>query len=244
MLLPELRAGGARYAQKMAASGLVRATQGNLSARDTSSGLIAITPSGADYDTLAAADIVVVDEQGTVVEGRWKPSLETPVHAYLLRERPDIHCVMHTHSPYATAFGVIYRPIPMLLNESAACLGGPVPVAPYHVSGSIAFAKLVAEHLGQGTAVIWGNHGALAVGATLPLTYAIAHALEDTAQVYAIARQLGEPVHELPAIEIARLHTEWKAHYGRAARDVLPPHRPGRVRRPRSTIAARDGDGD
>ncbi len=219
MLLPKLRAEVARYARKMAASGLVQATQGNLSARDPKTGQVCITPSGADYDTLTAEDIVVVDAEGAVVEGRWKPSLETPVHCYLLRHRPDIHCVMHTHSPYATAFGVVYQPIPMVLNESAACLGGPVSIAPYHESGSVEFAALVAEHLGQGTAVIWGNHGALAVGPTLPLTYSIAHALEDTAKVYAIARSLGQPIRELPAAEVKRLHTWWKAHYGQHAAD-------------------------
>ncbi|HEX6798009.1 MAG TPA: class II aldolase/adducin family protein [Ktedonobacterales bacterium] len=219
MLLPELRAEVARYARKMAASGLVQATQGNLSARDPASGRIFITPSGADYDMLTADDIVVVDAEGTVVEGRWKPSLETPVHCYLLRQRADINCVMHTHSPYATAYGVVYQPIPMVLNESAACLGGPVPIAPYHESGSVEFAELVAEHLGQGTAVIWGNHGALAVGPTLPLTYSIAHALEDTARVYAIARSLGAPIRELPADEVARLHAWWKVHYGQHAVD-------------------------
>lgn len=243
MLLPELRAEVARYAKKMAASGLVRATQGNLSARDANTGLIAITPSGADYDLLAAEDIVVVDAQGTVVAGRWKPSLETPVHAYLLRVRSDIHCVMHTHSPYATGFGVVYQPIPMLLNESAACLGGPVRVAPYHESGSVEFAKIVAEHLGHGMAVIWGNHGALVVGPTLPLTYSIAHALEDTAQVYAIARQLGEPIRELPETEIARLHADWKAHYGQAALDAMPAQRTRPERRARSKVNADGGGG-
>jgi L-ribulose-5-phosphate 4-epimerase len=214
VLLPDLRAEVARYAKKMATSGLVQATQGNLSARDPSSGHVCITPSGADYEVLTAEDIVVVDGEGTAIEGRWMPSLETPVHCYLLRQRPDIHCVMHTHSPYATAFGVVYQPIPMVLNESAICLGGPVPIAPYHESGSIEFAELVAEHLGQGTAVIWGNHGALAVGPSLALTYSIAHALEDTARVYAIARALGQPIRELPADEVTRLHAWWKAHYG------------------------------
>jgi L-ribulose-5-phosphate 4-epimerase len=217
MHLQELRAEVARYARKMSASGLVRATQGNLSARDPENGRICITPSGADYDTMTGEDIVVVDEEGCVVEGQWKPSVETPLHTLILRRRRDIHCVMHTHSIYATAFGVVYQPVPMILEESAMCLGGEVPVAPYQMSGTPEFAELVAETLGTGSAVIWGNHGAMVVGTTLALTFATAHALEDTARVYALAKQLGEP-RTLPAGEVAKLRAFWLAHYGQQAR--------------------------
>src|SRR2546428_14004384 len=122
MLLPELRAELALYAKKMYDSHLVRATQGNLSARDLESGYICLTPSGADYQLLTAEDIVVVDENSSVVEGKRRPTVETPVHTLILRRRRDIHCVMHTHSPYATAFGVIYQPIPMILSDSALYL--------------------------------------------------------------------------------------------------------------------------
>lgn len=216
MLLHDLRAEVARYARKMHDSGLVRATQGNLSARDIASGRICLTPSGADYARLGAADIVVVDEEGQVVEGKWRPTLETPLHTMILRRRRDIHCVMHTHSPYATAFGVVYQPVPMILAESALCLGGTVPVAPYQMSGTAAFAELIADYLGEGNAVIWGNHGAMVVGADLALTYSTGHALEDSAQVYALARQLGTPV-PLPTDEIAKLHAFWKAQYGQRA---------------------------
>jgi ribulose-5-phosphate 4-epimerase/fuculose-1-phosphate aldolase len=216
MLLPELRAEVARYARKMHTSHLVAATQGNLSARDPESGLICLTPSGADYDLLAAEDIVVADEEGAIVEGKWRPTVETPLHTLLLRRRRDIHCVMHTHSTYATAFGVVYEPIPMILAESALCLGGPVPVAPYQMSGTPAFAEQIAATLGEGSAVIWGNHGALAVGVDLARTYATAHALEDNARVYAVARQLGMPA-LLPAEEVTRLHAFWKTGYGQRA---------------------------
>lgn len=216
MLLAELRADVARYARKMYSSQLVQATQGNLSARDVESGLICITPSGADYELLTAEDIAVVDENGNVVESKWKPSVETPLHTLVLRRRRDIHCVMHTHSPYATAFGVVYQPFPMVLAESALCLGGEVPIAPYRMSGTPEFAELVAETLGNCPAVIWGNHGAMVVGVNLSLTFSIAHALEDSAKVYAIAKQLGTPV-MLPPDEITKLHDFWLKNYGQKA---------------------------
>ncbi len=216
MLLKDLRGELARYAKKMYDSGLVRATQGNLSARDPESGLICITPSGADYQTLTTEDIAVVDEQGKVVEARWQPSVEAPLHLHILRQRPDVQCVMHTHSLYASAFGVVHKPIPMILGESASCLGGEVPVAPYRTSGTIEFAEQVAETLGDGSAVIWGNHGAMVVGASLAQAFSIAHALEDTAHIYFIAKQLGDPI-PLPKEEITKLHTEWRENYRQKA---------------------------
>ncbi|HKW23059.1 MAG TPA: class II aldolase/adducin family protein [Ktedonobacterales bacterium] len=214
MRLGELRAEVARYAKKMVASGLVRAAQGNLSARDPETGLICITPSGMDYDLVTAEDIVVIDEQGEVVEGAHRPSVETPLHTLLLRRRSDIQCVMHTHSLYATAFGVVYEPLPMALAESALCLGGTVPIAPYQMSGTPEFAELIAEIMGTANAIIWGNHGAMVVGPSLGATFSAAHALEDGAKVYALARQLGTPV-LLPPDEVAKLHTFWREHYAK-----------------------------
>ena len=216
MMLGELRAEVARYAKKMVASGLVRAAQGNLSARDPQTGLICITPSGMDYDLVAAEDILVIDDQGAVVEGApdHRPSVETPLHTLILRRRSDIHCVMHTHSLYATAFGVVYEPLPIVLAESALCLGGVVPIAPYQMSGTPEFAALIAETLGEGNAVIWGNHGAMVVGPSLSATFSAAHALEDGAHVYALARQLGTPV-LLPPDEVEKLHTFWREHYAK-----------------------------
>jgi ribulose-5-phosphate 4-epimerase/fuculose-1-phosphate aldolase len=123
---------------------------------------------------------------------------------------------MHTHSPYATAFGVVYQPLPVVLAESALCLGSEVPITPYQMSGTAEFAKLVADTLGEGSAILWGNHGAMVVGVNLALTFSTAHALEDTAKVYAIARQLGTPV-PLPQEEITKLHTFWITHYGQRA---------------------------
>jgi L-ribulose-5-phosphate 4-epimerase len=217
-MLEELRNDVARYARKMYESQLGRATQGNLSARDAESGLICITPSGGDYQNLTAEDIVVVDRHGSVIEGRWEPSSETPLHTLLLQRRSDINCVMHTHSIYASAFGVVYQPIPMILQESAACLGGDVVVTPYQMSGTQEFAEMIAGHIGERAALIWGNHGAMVVGTTLAQTFSIAHALEDSARIATIARQLGEPV-TLPPAEVERLHGIWLQSYHQKALD-------------------------
>ncbi len=221
--LMSLREEVARYARKMHDSGLVRATQGNLSARDPDSGLICVTPSGANYESLGAEDVVLVTVGGEVVEGRWKPSLEAPAHLEVYRHRTDVGCVMHTHSTYATVFSTLYRPFPMILAESAYCLGGEVPIAPYQESGTAEFGEMVAGYLGDGSAVIWGNHGAMVVGRTVALAYSIAHALEDSAHVYWLASQIGQP-RTIPEDEVRRLHASWLASYGQ--RPLNPPDRP------------------
>ncbi|MBF6590850.1 MAG: class II aldolase/adducin family protein [Ktedonobacterales bacterium] len=213
MLLESLRTDLVRYARKLAMSGLVRGTQGNLSARDTASGCLCVTPSATEYETLTPEDIVVLDAGGAIIEGRWKPTVETPTHLRVYRERPDVGAVIHAHAPYVTAFGVAYQPIPLVLEEAALCLGGPVPIAPYAMSGTEAFAQLVVSALGQGAAVVWGNHGLLVAGPSLKQAYAMAHACEDNAQAYLLAKQLGEP-RVLPDDEVARLHRYWLEAYG------------------------------
>lgn len=226
MRLVTLRSELVYYMRKLAASGLVRHTQGNISARDRETGLICITPSGMEYDVIGIEDIVVIDDHGAVVEGRWKPTVETPTHARIYRERSDVHAVIHAHAPYATTFGIVYQPIPLVLMEAACCLGGAVPVAPYMMSGTEPFAELVVRILGKGYAVVWGNHGILVAGPTLKQTLSMAHAVEDNAQAYLLAKQLGEPV-LLPADEVARLHQFWLNEYGQQA---LPAKTPTRTR--------------
>jgi L-ribulose-5-phosphate 4-epimerase len=193
MFLEELRSELAYYARSMYESRLVRATQGNISIRDQQSQCICVTPSSVDYQNLSAEDMVVVNTHGDIVDGKRKPTSEIALHTYILQKRSDIHCVMHTHSPYATAFGVVGLPIPVVLADSAIYLGGEIPIAPYQRSGTQAFAEHVATILGDGMAVLWGNHGAMVVGSTLALTFSAAHALEDNAQAYIIAKQLGQP---------------------------------------------------
>jgi L-ribulose-5-phosphate 4-epimerase len=204
------------YTHKLAASGLVRHTQGNLSARDPATGYVCVTPSGMEYDAMTPADMVVVDEGGALVEGRWKPTVETPTHLCVYHARPDARAIIHAHAPHATAFGVAYQPIPMVLMEAACCLGGPVPVAPYMMSGSAEFGQLILDAMGQGNAVVWGNHGILVAGPSLKQALSMAHAVEDNAQAYLLAAQLGEP-RLLPDDEVARLHRFWLDDYGQRA---------------------------
>ena len=92
--------------------GLVVFTWGNVSAIDRSAGHVIIKPSGVSYDCMKAEDMVVVNLDGTIVEGQCKPSSDTPTHLVLYKAFPDIGGIVHTHSTYATAWAQAGREIP------------------------------------------------------------------------------------------------------------------------------------
>jgi len=113
---------------ELARHGLVTLTWGNASGIDRSGGLVAIKPSGVDYQSMAAADMVVVDLEGKIVEGKLRPSSDTRTHLELYRAFPSIGGVVHTHSLYASVFAQACREIPCLGTTHADHFNGPVPV--------------------------------------------------------------------------------------------------------------------
>ena len=98
---------------------LVKWTGGNVSSRDPETGLVVIKPSGVRYDALRPVDHVVVNLDGEVIEGDLKPSSDTASHLYIYQHRSDVNGVVHTHSPYATAFAAVGKPIPCCLTAIA-----------------------------------------------------------------------------------------------------------------------------
>ena len=106
---------------------LVTFTWGNVSAIDRQSGLIVIKPSGVEYDEMTAADMVVVDLNGKVVEGRLRPSSDTPTHIELYKAFPDIGGVVHTHSRWATSFAQAGSQISPMGTTHADYFYGPIP---------------------------------------------------------------------------------------------------------------------
>ena len=112
---------------ELVAKGLVIETFGNVSGIDREMGVIAIKPSGVDYDDLEPASIVLVDLEGKRLAGGLNPSSDTPTHVRLYREFPDIGGVVHTHSRYATAWAQACRPLPCLGTTHADYFRGTVP---------------------------------------------------------------------------------------------------------------------
>jgi L-ribulose-5-phosphate 4-epimerase len=110
------------------AHGLVTLTWGNASAIDRELGLVAIKPSGVSYDAITAADLVIVDLDGNLVEGKRKPSTDTPTHLALYRAFEQIGAVVHTHSTWATVWAQAQREIPLLGTTHADLCAYPIPL--------------------------------------------------------------------------------------------------------------------
>jgi L-ribulose-5-phosphate 4-epimerase len=107
--------------------GLVIHTWGNVSGRDSKSGLIVIKPSGVSYDSMKAGDMVIIDNNGNVVEGKYKPSTDAPTHILLYNTFSNIGGIVHTHSTYATSWAQAGRCIPPFGTTHADHFYGEVP---------------------------------------------------------------------------------------------------------------------
>lgn len=107
--------------------GLVTFTWGNVSGIDRGSGLIAIKPSGVEYEKLSPQDMVLVDLDGNVAEGKLNPSSDTPTHIELYKAFPEIGGVVHTHSSCATSFAQAMKPIPAFGTTHADYFYGDIP---------------------------------------------------------------------------------------------------------------------
>lgn len=213
MLLPELREQVLWYARQMAADKLVSARQGNLSAIDRPSGLVAITPSAAEYATMTPEDVTVIDLNNRTVDGRWKPTSEYQMHTLLYRRRPDVGAVMHCHAPLTSVFAATYETLPLVLLETAGCIGHHIRVAPYAIPGTAELGEVCLQTMGDGTAVIMGSHGLLVVGPNLPLLYSSAISVEDNARAYLHAKSMGAEPRVLDEAEARAMHDEWVAVY-------------------------------
>ena len=176
--------------RQMIERNLVAGTWGNISLRNDAGNRIVITPSGRPYNELTPADVVVVDEEGTVVEGS-RPSSELLLHMAIYAARPDVRAIVHTHSLYATACAVAGEAIPPCLEELVQVVGGGVNVAHYALPGTAQLAQNAVAALGDRTAVLLANHGAVACGPSLKEALLVAELVEKAAQIHAIAGQLG-----------------------------------------------------
>jgi len=106
---------------------LIIFTWGNVSGIDRESGLVIIKPSGLSYDEMKAEDMVVLDLDGNIVEGKWRPSSDTPTHLEIYKDCPDVGGIVHTHSTYATAFAQAGRSIPAYGTTHADYFFGDIP---------------------------------------------------------------------------------------------------------------------
>jgi L-ribulose-5-phosphate 4-epimerase len=200
--------------QQLPLHGLAPWTAGNLSARDPDSGLVVIKPSGVRYEIMEAGSMVVLDLDGAVVEGPLQPSVDAASHLYIYRHRPDVNGVVHTHSPYATAFAAVGRSLPVCLTSMADQFGGPVPLGEYvaPIGGEAIGAEILAS-IGESPAILMRNHGVFTIGQTATHALQSAIMVEENAKTIAIAMTLGDPT-EIPAEHVERQRRFYLSDYG------------------------------
>lgn len=173
---------------------LMAGTSGNMSMYYREKGWMVITPSSYDYEIMEEKDIVVTDLEGQVVEGCHMPSSEWRMHAEIYKHLSHVKAVVHTHSPYATSFAVNHQEIPVVLIEMIPFLKGKLEVSPYAAHGSAQVGLNAVPILERKNACLMANHGVVAVGETMEAAYVNSVYVEDTARIYHMALQSGNPV--------------------------------------------------
>ena len=213
MHLEELKVEVLQAAHSLRKFGLVWMAGGTICARDPESGHVVVTPSGLDYSDLTPEDMIVVDMDGKVVEGDYKPSSDVFSHLNIYKYRPDVGGVVHTHSRYASAFAAVGKPIPCVLTAIADEFGGPIPCGGFALIGDHSIGQIVVESIGSSPAVLLKNHGVFTVGKDARAAVKAAVMAEDAAATVWMAMQIGRP-DSIPSEDIQKLHARYMEVYG------------------------------
>lgn len=174
-------------------AGLVKLTSGNVSGRDPETNLVVIKPTGYSYERMTPDDLVVVDLEGKVIDGRLLPSTDTETHLYVYLHRPDVMGVAHTHSTYASTFAALGEPIPVCLTATAM-LGGEIPLGGYVPIGGAEIGQEIIEKIGDSLAIIMQNHGVFTIGKDPEQATNMAIEVEDVAKITYLALLRGKPI--------------------------------------------------
>lgn len=193
MLLENERLEIIKYGKKLVDTNLTKGTGGNLSIFDREKKLMAITPTGIDFYEIEPEDIVIMNLDGDVVEGKRLPSSEWEMHLLQYKTRDDIDAVIHAHTTYLTVFACLRKPL-IATHYMIAVAGKDVKCADYATYGSHELAVNATEAMKGRKAVILANHGILAGANDLLNAFNIIEELEYCAKIDIFANSIGKPV--------------------------------------------------
>jgi len=214
--------------QEIPKRGLAIYTFGNVSALDAARGVVAIKPSGVPYEKLAVDDLVIVDLSGKLVEGKLRPSSDTPTHLVLYRAFQGVAGIVHTHSTYATGWAQARLSIPIYGTTHADHLAQDVPCTSIMSDDAVErdyeveTGKQILDCFGSRDPlhvpmVLVAGHGAFAWGETPEKAVYNAAVLEELARMAFVTRTLDPTAARLPE-RLVRKHFERKhgknAYYG------------------------------
>lgn len=175
--------------KKLHEKGMSPGFSGNLSVRCGKYFLL--TPSGFPLCEVQKEDLVLIDKDSKIIDGKRKPSSEAKMHLEIYAIRPDFEAIIHCHSPKASAFAVANVPLSQpVLSESIFQLGN-IPIAKYHTPSTIAVAKETASYFDNHNVVLMQNHGVVLGSKSLYEAYYTMETVEYTAEVLLNAKILG-----------------------------------------------------
>ena len=180
-------------ARKMESYNLVKMSGGNVSLR-VDKNIVIVTPSAMSYDTMTIDDIVAVDLDGNVVEGKRRPTSDLKAILYILKNMPNINAVIHTHQPKATAFSLVEDKLPVITTTMVDEIKGEVNVAPFTISSDEGMGIETVKYANNSLCVILKNHGIMAYGKSLEQALSAAVYLEETCDIYLSAFVTGKKI--------------------------------------------------
>jgi len=192
MLMKDEREAIVEYCIKLTEHKLTKGTGGNISIFDREKKLMAISPSGLDYYQTKPEDVVVMDMNDNIIEGRRRPSTEYNLHRIFYLKRDDCNSVVHCHSMFSAVLACLRWPIPAS-HYMIALAGKDVRCAQYATFGTQELAENAFEAMKDRNAVLLANHGLLAVSKDLPNAFNIAEEIEFCAEIYYRSKCVGEP---------------------------------------------------
>jgi L-fuculose-phosphate aldolase len=174
--------------------GLCTGTGGNISVRLPKNDGFLITPSGIPYPEITSDDIVAMDFEGNIIEGKRTPSIERSMHRAIFNARSDVNAIVHTHQNFASAIAATRQDFPPILDAFVAVFGGGLKCATYASIGTEDLACNVVEALGNRNGALLANHGVVCTGPDLKTAFGNCEFLEASAITYCFAKVIGRPV--------------------------------------------------
>jgi len=215
-VLDDLKAKVVEVARGLFDNKLVVSTFGVVSTRIPGTDCVLVTPTGFSKARLNPDNLIIVDLDAQLVQGKFRPSVETPMHTHIHKRRPDLSTVIHTHSPMACAFAAANMDIPCVSAEQAFYLGGRVPIVKkYSLPGTSNQVELenIVDALRNINAVLVRKHGVVVIGKTPEEALDTAIVLEDVATIALHSIMLSKPV-EFTRRELKYLKQFKQTRYG------------------------------
>ena len=200
--------------------GWVAANDGNITIRLSPDRILA-TPTGISKGMMHVDDLIIVDKQGSKLEGRRECTSEIFMHCTVYNMRPDIHSVLHAHPPVATGFATAGRPLDQALLPEVIIGLGCVPLAAYGLPGTPALTEPMLPYIPKYDAIMMGNHGAVCYGEDVYKAFFKMETVEHFARIALVAELLGG-ANVLPKTEVDKL-LDSRSRYGIKSRAGAEP---------------------